>query len=79
MNKIGTMACLVAVMLVIVVSAFGWATGSEEERSYKNHAYIEQDDPLFNTIEPNEVANKSILGENFQIIETHKGTGYGIR
>jgi len=48
------------VILIVVMSCFGWAAGSEEAGSDKISAYIEQDGSLFNTTEPNEVANKSI-------------------
>ena len=47
-------------VLIVVVSAFCWAAGSEEAGAYKVGAYSEQDGSLFNTTEPNEVANKSI-------------------
>jgi subtilisin family serine protease len=94
------------VILMIVVSAFCWAAGSEEAGAYKVGDYSEQGESLFNTTEPNEVANKSICSvtlitgdivivstlptgrrgfaikhadstkseQNYQIIETPKGT-----
>ena len=48
------------VVLIVVVSCFSWAAGSEEAGAYKVGDYSEQDGSLFNTTEPNEVANKSI-------------------
>ncbi len=62
------------VILMIVVSCVSWAAGSEEAGTYKISAYIEQDRLLFNTTEPNEVANKSIcsvFGEGGILHDTH--------
>jgi subtilisin family serine protease len=47
------------VILIVVVSTFCWAAGSEEAGAYKVGAYSEQDGSLFNTTEPNEITNLS--------------------
>ena len=84
------------VILIVVVSAFSWAAGSEEAGAYKIHAYVEQNDSnvkkvcnvtlitgdiiIVSTLPDGrrgfaiKPADSTKLGQNFQIIETPKGT-----
>ncbi|MGB2728575.1 MAG: S8 family serine peptidase [Halobacteriota archaeon] len=47
------------VILMVVISCFSWAAGSDEAGSYKINAYIEQDRSSLNATKPNEVTNLS--------------------